>query len=77
MEARDYETGILDVTLELDPKIDILSLQVVLWDGLKANNGNWKCTSVFSTIVTCRGKSYVRYIDSGSAINGVSQELVD
>lgn len=46
MKARDFGTGIIDLTLESDPKIDMLFLQVVLEDRIKTEDGRWKSKAV-------------------------------
>lgn len=55
----------------------MLSLQIALNGDMKIDDNNWKRTSVFRTTVMYRGKLFLSYIGSGSAVNGISQELVD
>lgn len=62
---------------EPDPKIDMLHIQVIPEDSAITNDGSWKRTSIFNTIVTCRGRFCLLYIDNDGVINGISQELVD
>lgn len=72
VEAKDAEAKLIDVVAEPDAKIVILLIQTVLEDIIVADGKNWRHTSVFSTIVTCLGKSRSLYINIGSALNGMS-----
>lgn len=42
---------------------------------LKIDNNSWRWSSIFSTLVTCRGQEHLLYIDSGSTLNGVLHQV--
>lgn len=55
----------------------MISIHINLEDSKVVYVENWTRTSVFSTTVTCHDQSCLLFIDSGSALNGVSQVLVN
>lgn len=72
MEAKEAETGLMEVIVESDARVEMLSIQIIPADSKVADGKNWKCISVFSTIVTCRCQSCSLFIDNSTALNGIS-----
>lgn len=53
-KARDHEAELPVEKAELDPNIDMLSIQVISKEDVKADDGSWKHTGVFSTTMMCQ-----------------------
>lgn len=61
--------------IKLDARVGMLSFQIVPEDNKVARDESLKRTNNFSTIVTCRRRSYLLFIGN-SALNSESYELV-
>lgn len=57
--------------------INIGVIRSVLSTCINENNNEWKCTSIFYTFISCKGKVCKLLINGGSSMNVVSNSVVD
>lgn len=76
VEVETKEEELPMVIVELDALMGMLSIQAKLRDSMTSNDGSWRRSSVFKSIVACLGRSCLLYINSDSTANGVSKQLM-